>query len=257
MLILLSPSKTLDFASPSVTAKCTQPEFGADSAELVAKLSGMSKSQLAKLMDISPKLTEANLERYRAWTPEFTVKNSKPALLAFRGDVYFGFDLENYSAADFSFAQKHLRILSGLYGLLKPLDLIQPYRLEMGTTLKTDRGKDLYAFWGAKITDAVNEALAAQKDDVLVNLASNEYFSSIREDRLNARVITPVFKDRTKGGHYRILSFFAKRARGSMANHIIVNRLKNPDDLKKFDIDGYRFDKESSTEDRLVFLRAK
>ncbi len=257
MLILLSPSKTLDFDSPAVTRKCTTPEFAGDSAELVEKLSGMSSAQLSKLMDISPKLADLNLGRYHSWTPDFTPKNSKQSLLAFKGDVYTGFHLDDYAAADFAFAQKHLRILSGLYGLLRPLDLIQPYRLEMGTPLKNQRGKNLYAFWGTKITDAINDALTAQSDRILVNLASNEYFESIREDKLNGRVITPVFKDLSKGGKYRVLSFFAKRARGSMADYIIKNRMTNPAALKKFDVDGYRFDKESSTEDRLVFLRDK
>lgn len=256
MLIVLSPSKTLDFESKRLTSKCTTPDFLDDSAELVKKLSGMTKPQIARLMDISPKLSELNYERYRSWTPEFTPQNARQSILAFKGDVYNGFNLEDYSAADFDYAQKHLRILSGLYGLLKPLDLIQPYRLEMGTGLKTRRGADLYAFWGTIITGAVNEALQEQKDRVLVNLASNEYFSSIREDRLEGHVITPVFKDASKG-NYRVLSFFAKRARGSMANHIIVNRLEKPHDLESFDVDGYFFDPETSTKDKPVFLRDK
>ena len=254
MLAVLSPSKTLDFGSKAVTRKCSEPEFLSDSRELVDKLRSLSERQLRNLMDISPKLAALNHERYQTWSPPFTPKNARQSLLAFKGDVYNGFNLEEYSPKDFEFAQKHLRILSGLYGVLKPLDLIQPYRLEMGTSLKTGRGKDLYAFWGTAITDALNRELDNRAQPVLVNLASNEYFSSVDEGRLQARVISPAFKDLNKG-KYKILSFFAKRARGEMANFIIRNRITNPSGLTDFNAVGYRYDAESSTEDKPVFLR--
>ena len=257
MLAVLSPSKTLDYASPALTKKCSQPEFLEDSSELIKKLRSFSRPQLAKLMSISPKLTELNHERFATWTPDFTPDNARQALLAFKGDVYHGFNLQDYKAADFTFAQKHLRILSGLYGLLRPLDLMQPYRLEMGTDLKTHRGKDLYAFWDTKVTDALNEALTEQKDDVLINLASNEYFNVIREERLDAQVITPVFKDRTKNGDFRILALFAKKARGTMIDHMIRNRLTKPKELKPFNTGGYKFSAKESTAAKFVFLRDK
>ncbi|MEM8955829.1 MAG: YaaA family protein, partial [Verrucomicrobiota bacterium] len=207
MLTVLSPAKTLDFENQCPTQLRSVPDFLEDSQELVDKLRSFSRPRLAKLMNISPKLAELNHQRYRDWTLPFDDKNAKAALLAFKGDVYTGFDFSNYRESDFKFAQKHLRILSGLYGLLRPLDLIQPYRLEMGTELKTKRGKDLYAFWDVRITDAINAALSDQpgKQKVLINLASNEYFSSIRPDHLDAMVISPIFKD-LKNGTYRFMS---------------------------------------------------
>jgi cytoplasmic iron level regulating protein YaaA (DUF328/UPF0246 family) len=258
MLTVLSPAKTLDFEKQCRTDEHSTPDFLDDSEELVAKLRGYSKPRLAKLMHLSPKLAELNHQRYQEWAQPFDDDNAKAALLAFKGDVYTGFNFDDYTEADFLYAQSHLRILSGLYGLLRPLDLIQPYRLEMGTALKTKRGKDLYAFWDIRITDAVNAALAKQpsKGRVLLNLASNEYFSSIHTDRLKARVVTPMFKD-FKNGKYKFMSFYGKKARGMMADFIIRNRIDRPDQIKEFGTSGYYFDEESSTEDSFVFLRDK
>ncbi|MEM7146070.1 MAG: peroxide stress protein YaaA [Verrucomicrobiota bacterium] len=256
MLAVLSPAKTLDFESQCPTKQYSEPEFLDDSEQLVASLRSYSRPRLAKLMGMSPKLAELNHQRYQDWSRPFNADNAKAALLAFKGDVYTGFDLSQYREADFRFAQKHLRILSGLYGLLRPLDLIQPYRLEMGTDLKTKRGKDLYAFWDIRITDAINAALAEQssKKKFLINLASNEYFSSIQPEKLDATVITPVFKD-LKNGNYRFMSFYGKKARGMMADYIVRHRIKQPEKLKAFDTAGYYFDEASSNSDTFVFLR--
>ncbi|MEM7384035.1 MAG: peroxide stress protein YaaA [Verrucomicrobiota bacterium] len=254
MITVLSPAKTLDYGPQNLTTKSTTPDFLDDSSELIGVARKLSKSQLSDLMGISEKLADLNHQRYRDFSLPFTEENAKQALLAFKGDVYTGFDCERWKAADFTFAQKQLRILSGLYGLLRPLDLMQPYRLEMGTKLKTKRGKDLYEFWGDQITDALNEAIAASKSKCLVNLASNEYFSSVRPANLSVPVVAPVFKDE-KNGKYKIISFYAKKARGMMANFIVVNRLKKPGDLQAFDVAGYHYDPDSSTEESPVFLR--
>ncbi|HXR02562.1 MAG TPA: peroxide stress protein YaaA, partial [Pseudomonas sp.] len=189
-----------------------------------------------------------------SWTPAFSPSNAKQALLAFKGDVYTGLAAQTLSEADLDYAQQHLRMLSGLYGLLRPLDLMQPYRLEMGTKLANARGKDLYAFWGERISGWLNEALAEQGDNVLLNLASNEYFSAVKRSALNARVINTEFRDQ-KNGQYKIISFYAKKARGMMSRFVISERISNPDDLKRFDEQGYRYSKELSTLDKLVFLR--
>jgi cytoplasmic iron level regulating protein YaaA (DUF328/UPF0246 family) len=197
-----------------------------------------------------------NSNRYYAWNRPFTPKNSKQAILAFKGDVYTGLDAETMTTAELDFAQDHLRILSGLYGVLHPLDLMQPYRLEMGTQFKNPRGKNLYEFWGDKITQALNLDLKKQKDSILINLASNEYFQSIHTKNLEARIITPVFKDE-KNGIYKIISFYAKKARGMMSRYIIRNKLTNPEAIKKFDAAGYQFDAKSSNHDEWVFTRAE
>ena len=254
MIFVLSPAKTLDFETQSLTRKHSLPDFLDDSQELVDVLGRKSKSQFAKLMSISDKLAELNVDRYRDWHTPFTQDNAKQALLAFKGDVYQGFDCDLWKAADFTFAQKHLRILSGLYGLLRPLDLIQPYRLEMGTKLKTDRGKTLYDFWGTALTDAVNDSLRETRSKAFVNLASNEYFDSLNTADIDAPIITPVFKD-AKNGKYKFVSFFAKKARGMMANFIVRNRIKKPADLKGFDVAGYFFDADSSDDSTFTFLR--
>ena len=198
----------------------------------------MTPQALGKLMGISPKLADLNAHRYHAWSLPFTSRNAKQAALAFKGDVYTGLDADTLSAADLKYAQKHLRILSGLHGVLRPLDLMQPYRLEMGTKLKTNRGGDLYAFWNGRINAALTTALKKQKDNILVNLASNEYFKSVKAAELDARIVAPVFKER-KNGEYKLISFFAKKARGLMSRYIIRNRLDNPEDLKGFDLEGY------------------
>lgn len=254
MIIVLSPAKTLDYEPQSLTKKHTMPEFLDDSQELIDVLAKKSKSQVAKLMSLSDKLAELNVERYQTWQTPFDTSNAKQALLAFKGDVYQGLESEKWKAADFTFAQKHIRILSGLYGLLRPLDLMQPYRLEMGTKLKTERGKDLYAFWGNTITDAINEAIRSSRSKAFVNLASNEYYHSVDPKQLKAPIITPVFKDQ-KNGKYKIISFFAKKARGMMANYIVQNKLKDAEELKKFNVAGYKFDKDSSDDNTLTFLR--
>ncbi len=254
MITVLSPAKTLDYESPCPTSKHSEPAFLDEAQILVDKLAKFSGKRLAKLMDISADLAAVNVERFQAWQRPFTPENARPALLAFKGDVYTGFDLGGWKAVDYDFAQKHLRILSGLYGLLRPLDLMQAYRLEMGTTLPNRRGKNLYAFWGTRITEALNDALAATDSTVLVNLASNEYFRSVVPKKLHAEVVTPVFKD-GKNGKYKVLSFFTKKARGMMADYIVRNRIEKPEDLKAFAAAGYRYAPEVSGAGELVFLR--
>ena len=254
MISVISPAKSLDFCQQELTDKFTTPEFVSDSKTLVAQLKKLSKDEIGELMGISPKLAELNTERFQTWKPKFTPENSKQSLLAFKGDVYRDIETDEFTDEDFDFAQQHLRILSGLYGVLRPLDLMQPYRLEMGTKLENKRGKNLYAFWGTKITDKLNEALAASNSDTLVNLASNEYFGSVVPDKLDGQVITPIFKD-TKNGKVKIISFFAKRARGMMANHIIRKRITDPTQLKKFRVAGYKFEKSLSTDTEFTFVR--
>lgn len=258
MLAVISPAKSLDFSPAPAGVPRTVPERLEDSAELIAALRKLSARQIARLMDLSEKLAALNHERYHAWTTDFPAAQkegrAKQALLAFNGDVYQGFALEEYTRADFTHAQKHLRILSGLHGVLRPLDLIQPYRLEMGRPLKTKRGKDLYAFWGSRITTALNDALAAAKAKALVNLASEEYFASVQPHQLNAPAVQCVFKDE-KNGTFKIISFFAKKARGLMADFIIRERVKTIAELKDFSAAGYAFDAASSSENSLVFLR--
>ena len=254
MLIVISPAKTLDFETPPEAPAFTVPDFLDDSAELIDELRGFEPYRLSELMGISPKLAELNSNRYHAWSLPFTAENAKQAVLAFKGDVYAGLDADNLSPDDLAFAQQRLRILSGLYGLLKPLDLMQPYRLEMGTKLKNRRGKDLYDFWDDRINQALNRELAEQDDPVLVNLASNEYFKSVRADKLDARIVTPVFKEE-RDGQFKLISFFAKKARGLMSRYIIRHRLSDPQDLKGFDLEGYRFNASLSTQDKPTFTR--
>ncbi|OLU13967.1 peroxide stress protein YaaA [Pseudomonas sp. PA1(2017)] len=254
MLMVISPAKTLDYESAPVTARFTQPEFLDHSQELVAQLCDFTPAQIAELMHLSDKLAGLNAARFGSWTPAFDTQNAKQALLAFKGDVYTGLDAESFTEADFDFAQQHLRMLSGLYGLLRPLDLMMPYRLEMGTKLANARGKDLYAFWGEHISEWLNQALVAQGDDVLLNLASNEYFGAVKRKVLKARIIDTEFKD-LKNGQYKIISFYAKKARGLMARHVIRERVTDPQHLKDFDDQGYRFSAKDSSADKLVFLR--
>ena len=254
MLMVISPAKTLDYDTPPVIEQSTQPRFVEHSVELIDVLREKSPQDIAKLMSLSDKLASLNVARYGSWERESTPNNAKQALLAFKGDVYTGLNAEDFSADDFAFAQQHLRMLSGLYGLLRPLDLMQPYRLEMGTKLANARGKDLYAFWGERISQWLNEDLAAQGDQVLLNLASQEYFGAVKPKALNARIIDTVFKDQ-KNGQYKIISFYAKKARGLMARSVIKERLQDPEGLKDFNLDGYRFDPASSSENQLVFLR--
>lgn len=253
MLMVISPAKNLDYESPLATKTYTQPQFLDDACELIDQLKPLEPHQVSNLMGISEKLGELNAERYQQWHTPFTPDNARPAVLAFNGDVYAGLDAPSFSKDDFQFAQKHLRILSGLYGILRPLDLMQPYRLEMGTKFENSRGKDLYAFWGNKLTNALNDELA-DEGKVLINLASNEYFKSIKKQALNARIITPQFKD-WKNGQYKMISFYAKKARGLMCAYAIKNRIDDPEGLKGFDVAGYRFSEEQSSGDNWVFLR--
>ncbi len=254
MLMLLSPAKTLDYQSPLATTRFTQPEHLDHAKLLIKQLRKLSPAQISQLMKLSDPLASLNAGRYADWQPDFTVDNARQALLAFKGDVYTGLQASDFSEEDFDFAQQHLRMLSGLYGLLRPLDLMQPYRLEMGTKLANPRGKDLYAFWGERISGWLNHALSEQGDDILLNLASNEYFSSVKRKALNARIIDTEFKD-LKNDQYKIISFYAKKARELMARYVIKNRLRNPNDLRDFDTAGYRYSEAQSTPDKLVFLR--
>jgi cytoplasmic iron level regulating protein YaaA (DUF328/UPF0246 family) len=254
MLMVISPAKTLDFETPPTTERFTQPQYLDHSQELIEILRELTPAQIGELMHLSDKLSGLNAARFGSWTPAFTPENAKPALLAFKGDVYTGLQAETLSEGELTYAQDHLRMLSGLYGLLRPLDLMQPYRLEMGTKLANGRGKDLYAFWGTRISEWLNEALAEQGDDLLLNLASNEYFSAVKRSALNARIIDTEFKD-MKNGQYKIISFYAKKARGMMSRFVISEKISTPDALKQFDVGGYRYDSEQSSATKLVFLR--
>ena len=254
MLTVISPAKTLDFETSPQAPAFTLPDFLDDSAELIDELRQFEPYQLSDLMGISPKLAELNSNRYHNWVLPFTTDNAKQAVLAFKGDVYAGLDAGNLSPDDLEYAQQHLRILSGLYGVLKPLDLMQPYRLEMGAKLKNRRGKDLYAFWDDRINQALGRELAGQDNPVLVNLASNEYFKSVRADKLATRIVSPVFKEE-RNGQLKLISFSAKKARGLMSRYIIRNRLSDPEDLKGFDLEGYRYNGALSDTDHPLFTR--
>ncbi|HSH10934.1 MAG TPA: peroxide stress protein YaaA [Ilumatobacter sp.] len=257
MLIVVSPAKALDFESKPATRKFSEPMLLDRSRELAAIMATKSPDDLSALMSISPTLAELNFERFQDWQPPFTPANARPAVLAFNGDTYIGLDAPNsFSERDYTHAQKVLRILSGLHGVLRPLDLIQPYRLEMGSKVEHPEGRDLYSFWGDRVTDALNADLDASPGArVLVNLASNEYFGVVQADRVDARIITPKFLDASGDGDYRIVSFFAKRARGTMAGWIIRERITSARALVDFDAAGYRYDPVRSTPDEPVFLR--
>jgi len=257
VLIVVSPAKSLDYESPLATKKHSVPEMLDRASELVGVMASKSPDDLVDLMSISPKLAQLNVDRFGDWSTPFTVDNARPALLAFNGDVYTGMDAaQTFSERDFTHAQKTLRILSGLYGVLRPLDLMQPYRLEMGTKLATDRGSSLYEFWGDQITQALNDDIAASPGaKVLVNLASNEYFGAVRPELVTTPIIAPVFLDAKGQGDHKIVSFFAKRARGVMAAWIIRERIKSISAFAAFDGMGYRFDEDRSTDDRPVYTR--
>ncbi len=254
MLIVISPAKTLDYETSVSTKKETQPTFLPESEKLITELQALSPEDITELMHVSSKIAELNFSRFLNWEQPLTSPKARQAIFAFKGDVYTGIDIQQYKAADLEFAQKHLRILSGLYGLLRPLDLMLPYRLEMGTRFANSRGENLYKFWGEKLSEAVNQALEAQKDQVLVNLASNEYFKALKTQNLNAEIVTPVFKD-YKNGQYKVISFFAKKARGLMASYILLNRIKDKEGLSDFAEAGYRYSKAESTDASPVFLR--
>ena len=255
MLTILSPAKTLDYDTPAPTTKHTLPEFISEASELVNLLRSLSQSDIASLMSISDSLAALNVARYANWSPEFTERNAKQALFAFNGDVYEALASYTLKPQEIDFAQQTFRILSGLYGVLRPLDWVQPYRLEMGTRLKSTRGKDLYAFWGDHITQKLNQILSKQQTSTVLNLSSNEYFKAIKRTTLNAQIITPVFEDWTKGGVYKIISFYAKQARGLMARYIIEHQINNIEQVKDFTGGGYTLAKNVCTADTWVFRR--
>ena len=256
MLIVVSPAKSLDYESKLPTRKHSEPRLLDRSRELVGVMAQKSPRELSKMMRISESLGELNHERFQDWELPFTTDNARPAVLAFSGDVYLGMDAGTFSERDFTHAQKVLRILSGLYGVLRPLDLMQPYRLEMGSRVRTGRGDDLYTFWGNTITDQLNADLADSPGSrTLINLASNEYFGAVDTTRFDGRIVSPVFLDSKDGAEPKIVSFFAKRARGAMSGWIIRNRVKSPRALLDYAKDGYRYDPELSEPDRPVFVR--
>ena len=254
MLIVLSPAKSLDYDTPATVADHTLPQFISQSAELIEVLKPKTPAQIAELMDLSDALATLNVARYGAWSKKFTARNSKQAVLAFNGDVYEGLDAKTLSPAELAWAQEHVAILSGLYGILRPLDWMQPYRLEMGTRLANPRGKDLYAFWGDALARHINERLADDPHPVLLNLASQEYFKAVRRKALAVPVVECVFED-WKGGAWKVISFHAKRARGLMARYVVQHRIKSVKDLQRFDSEGYGYDAAASTPERLVFRR--
>lgn len=254
MLIVVSPAKNLDFDSQVPVSEYTQPVLIKEAKKLAGQCKKLSPADLSSLMHISDKLATLNANRFAEFHTPFTKDNARQAMYAFNGDVYTGLDAYSMDDKTVTYAQSHLRILSGLYGLLKPLDLMQAYRLEMGTKLVNSGGKDLYAYWGDRITLELNRAISEQGDNVLINLASNEYFKAVKKKQLDAMVITPVFKD-LKNGQYKIISFFAKKARGLMARYILQNQIDDVDGLKGFDVDGYVFSEAQSTANELVFLR--
>ena len=254
MLFLLSPAKSLDFDPTVSDVACSKPLFVKESAELIDLLQQKSPQQIANLMSLSDALAGLNVARYQAWRPRFTAKNSKPAVLAFNGDAYQGLDAKSLAADDLAWLQDHLCILSGLYGVLWPLDWMQPYRLEMGTRLANAQGKDLYQFWGSRILDYLNKRLQSELTPVIVNLASKEYFKAVNVSKLKARVIECVFED-YRNGQYQIISFLAKRARGLMARFAVTHRVATPRQLEHFDTEGYAFEAAASRPERLVFRR--
>jgi len=253
MLFLISPAKSLDYSETTVEQH-SRPRLLKNTQELVSRLKDKSPGELKSLMSISDNLAELNANRYFKFSKQFTQKNSKQAVLAFKGDVYLGLEVEDFTSDDFEYAQKHLRILSGLYGLLRPLDRIQPYRLEMGTKLITEKGRNLYHYWDNQITDLVNKDTRKSGSKVVINLASNEYFKSIQTKNLKGELYNISFKEE-KNGEYKIISFFAKKARGMMCRFAIKNKITEPEDLKSFDLGGYVFNDEMSNERDWVFTR--
>lgn len=256
MQFLISPAKSLDYETPPHVASHSKPLFARQSAELIEVLKTQTPQQVSTLMKLSDALAGLNVARYGAWSPKFTAKNSKQAVLAFNGDVYGGLDAKTLSEQQLVWAQAHVCILSGLYGVLRPLDWMQPYRLEMGTALATEKGKNLYQFWGSQISNYLNERAAADTSPIIVNLASEEYFKAVDRKTLKARVVSCVFED-FKGGKYKIISFNAKRARGLMLRYAIEKKLATVKKLEGFNAEGYRFDAEASAPDRLVFRRTQ
>jgi uncharacterized protein len=254
MITIISPAKTLDYQSPLLTQNYTLPQFIDSAKTLIQDCQKLSVENLAKLMSISPKLAELNYERFQNWHSDFNLENARQAILAFKGDVYEGLHVEGFNDSDLKFAQSHLRILSGLYGLLRPLDLIQPYRLEMGIRLKNGNHANLYQFWGESLTNKLNDELLTSSHPTLINLASNEYFKAIKTKQLNAKIIQPIFLDKSKDD-YKVISFYAKKARGLMSRFIIKNKINHSDDIKDFNLEGYQFDSKRSTDLEWYFIR--
>jgi len=254
MITIISPSKTLDFETKVQTNKYSEPDFLKYSEILIDELRKFKPKEIAKLMSISNDLANLNFERFAKWETPFNTDNAKQALLAFKGQVYNALDANTLSESDLKFAQDRLRILSGLYGILRPLDLMQPYRLEMGTSLDNPKGKNLYDFWGNKITESVNKELGKHKNKVLINLASNEYYKALNHKEIKGDIITPVFKE-TKGDKYKVIAVYAKTARGLMSRFIIKNSIDKPEDIKAFDLNGYMFNQQLSGEKQWVFVR--
>lgn len=254
MLVLISPAKTLDYDSALPYRLYTQPRLLSYAQHLIDHCRTLSSQDIQTLMKVSQNIAEINVQRFQDWQNEFTLDNARQAIFAFKGDVYTGLNAYHLNLEDFSFTQEHLRILSGLYGVLRPLDLMMPYRLEMGTKLKTAFGKTLYEFWGSTITDLINQDLTEIGSDLLINLASEEYFKAVNVNQLQAKVVKITFLDE-KYGQYKIISFYAKKARGLMARFIIQNQIDTIQQLKQFDVDGYYFDAFNSTESELIFKR--
>ena len=256
MLAILSPAKTLDFDSPLVTDQHSVPEFTKESTALIKTLRQLEPADIGSLMGISDKLATLNHDRYAQWSAKFDENSgARASILAFKGDVYLGLSAQTMSKQDFTWAQKRLRVLSGLHGLLRPLDRIHPYRLEMGTALANARGKDLYQFWGGKVTQALNETLAEQRSKVLINLASNEYYKVVQPENIDGRIVTINFKEWRREA-YRFVSFSAKKARGLMARYMIDQRAEKADDLKTFNVEGYAYNEELSSEHEWIFTRS-
>ena len=253
LLALLSPAKKLDFAPAPAFVKASTPALLEDTALLAVRAKKLTRSDLRRLMDLSSKLADLNYQRFQSFDPA-NGGETKPAIYAFAGDVYVGFDAKTFAPDDIAFAQKHIAIISGLYGLLRPLDAIQPYRLEMGSGVKTARGKDLYAFWRASLTAHLNAVTAKLKNPTIINLASHEYWNALDEKALQSPVIQATFKE-IKGGKATVVSFLAKKARGMMARYIVQNRLTDPEDLKKFDVAGYSFNTTASNDTVWIFSR--
>ena len=254
MLMIISPAKTLDYEHTAPTSAFTIPDLLDRSQELIDSMQEKDSFEIAELMKISMKLADLNASRFREWHRPFSMDNAKQSLFAFKGDVYAGLDADTLEQEGIAFAQQHLRILSGLYGLLRPLDLMQPYRLEMGTRVANGRGKNLYDFWGSLITEALNRAIKEQGDNTLINLASNEYFKAVKVKELTAEIITPLFKEK-RGDTYKVISFSAKKARGLMCRYIIDNRITDPEQMKHFDLEDYAYNPSLSSGNSWVFSR--
>ena len=254
MLIVISPAKTLDYETPSITNRYSQSDYLQEAQQLIEQMRRFSAEEISTIMAVSDKIAQLNASRFKQWCTPFAPDNAKQAILAFKGDVYSGLDANSFNDGDFQFAQQHLRILSGLYGLLRPLDLMQPYRLEMGRKIETMRGKNLYQFWGDIITTDINQQMLQSNSDYLINLASNEYFKAVKPASIQGEIITPLFKD-YKNGSYKIVGVYAKKARGKLSRYIIKNRLSSPEELKSFVDDGYRFNSQLTQGNQWVFSR--